>query len=426
MNRGGKRGDVDGLPPPPDDPPPPGDFPPGPPPEDGLPPPPGDAPPNEMMSAEQLDFFQRETGADAVTAEQWVNRYPERAVEMYRTSQQSAQPTTIPPPSDEPPPGTWPGQQTLEEHQLAFDRISSDVAAKRSQREQSRGTPHEAQLVAELQELEATLADAQSRMLAALDEQEDHLQASGAGGMAAKVVEQAQTRQLFNAFCDGKDYMERSDVVASIHHLGFECDEDYCTQLLQAFAYGAPVMDIDSFARMWAHLAPDYVLEAPPPGTAPPAGQSYDGAAQQPKQQPEPEPEPSGTDLPVQQLQPNPAEDVTVDEEWKQRRLEELKAEEEQRLREEARQHARTAQHEDDLAHMLRDEDILRALFSRIDPGSTGRTSRVQWLKFLAADVSSFPSYTKALCMVLSRTVSLERLRLQQTIVAATNCSLSL
>jgi hypothetical protein len=307
---------------------------------------------------------------------------------MYLTSQQSARPTTIPPPNDEPPPGTWSGQQTLEERQLAIDRLASDIAAKRSQREQSRGTPHEARLAAELQELEDALADAQHQMLAALDEQEDHLQTNVGGRMAVTLSKQAQTRQMFEAFSEGKDHMNRDDVVQSINHLGFDCDDDYCTQLLQAFAYGAPVMDIDSFARMWAHLAPDYAPETPPP--APTLGQS-DGAGQQ-STQPEPEPEPSGTDLHSKQPEPRPVEDPVVDEEWKQRRLAELKSEEEERLREEARKHARTAQHkEDDLAHMLRDEDILRALFSRIDPGSTGRTSRVQWLKFLAADVSVSP-----------------------------------
>ena len=335
---------------------PPGDFPP----LDDLP----SAPPEDGSAVEQLEYFQVQT----------------------QSSQQSAQPTTIPPPNDEPPPGLWHGEQELKERQLAVDKLQHDVATKRSQREQSRGTPHEAQLAAELQELEDALADAQSRLLAALDKQEDHFQASGAGGMATKLSEQVATRQMFEAFSEGKGYMDRSDVVASIHHLGFECDDDYCTQLLQAFADGAEVMESDGFARMWAHLAPSAVAlpSSPPPN----------GPGQQSKQ-PEPEPE------------PNLAEHHGVDEDWKQRRLAELTAEEEQRLREEAREHARTAQHkEDDLAHMLRDEDILRALFSRIDPGSTGRTSRSQWLKFLETDVSAVHSRTQGFAYILAGSVA--------------------
>ena len=366
---------------------PPGDFPL---PLEDLPP----GPPEDGFAVEQLEFFQQQTGADVVTAEKWVNRYPEpepgmlpeRAVQMYLSSQQSAQPTTIPPPNDEPPPGLWHGEQELKERQLAVDKLHHDVATKRSQREQARGTPHEAQLAAELQDLEEALADAQSLLLSALDEQEDHFQASGGGGMATKLSEQAATRQMFEAFSEGKGYMDRSDVVASIHHLGFECDDDYCTQLLQAFADGAAVMESDAFARMWAHLAPSAVStpSSPPPN----------GPGQQSKQ-PEPEPE------------PNLAEHYGVDEDWKQRRLAELKAEEEQRLREEARKHARTAQHEeDDLAHMLRDEDILRALFSRIDPGSTGRTSRSQWLKFLETDVRASHSRTQGFANILVDSVA--------------------
>jgi hypothetical protein len=48
--------------------------------------------------------------------------------------------------------------------------------------------------------------------------------------------------------------MDRSGIIASMHHLGY--DEDYCTQLLQTFAGGAELMDTDSFAQMWAHLTP--------------------------------------------------------------------------------------------------------------------------------------------------------------------------
>ena len=408
----------DGLPPPPDDEIP-DDLPPlddGPPAElppsvlrrsAASPPPPDDdyGPPAEIAPG-TLAFFQEHTGcADEVEAEEWLTRYPESpelAVQMYQDGGAAAgHGAVIPPPDDEPPPD-MPGDPELQDRQLAVDRYRAEVASLQSAREQTRGTPEEAQVVEELRHVEAALAHATGEL-------EEYLHArNGApvgGGMAAKLDAQAETRRMFQSFAQGKDHMDRSDVVASIHHLGYDCDDDYCTQLLQTFAGGAEFMDGDCFAQMWAHLAPQEVAPAPapdepPPGAPPgapdempppPPGED-EGASKEPQLELEPQPEP---------------EHPVVDDEWRLQRLEELKAEEEERLREEARSHARTVLHEeDDLAHMLRDEDILRALFSRIDPGSTGRTSRNHWLKFLEADVSAAAVCLCALALPLRLVLS--------------------
>ena len=46
---------------------------------------------------------------------------------------------------------------------------------------------------------------------------------------------QAQARRMFETFSQGKDHMDRSDIVASMHYLGYDCDDDYCTELLQTY-----------------------------------------------------------------------------------------------------------------------------------------------------------------------------------------------
>lgn len=318
-----------------------------------------------------------------------------------------------PPPGDmAPPPGDDP---VLEEWRAHVAQTQQGVDECTAELEQARGTPGEAELEAELhQELMPALEDANAGLaeyqqhaagdpthVGTTDEAPpaDHeapaeppaepanggppATTSGWGHMRAAndagnssfgqpglmgLVAQNKQREFFDHFDQGaKGHMDRADLTDSVHYLGYDCDDDYCTQLLATFALAAEIMDRASFTKMWEHLGAD--ATPLPPG-------------------PPPTPRPAEDAPPAAEA---PAADAAADaahmEEWRQQRLTELKAAEEERLQEEAVKHARTVLHaEDDLAHMLRDEDILRALFTRIDPGSTGRTSRGQWLTFLAAD----------------------------------------
>ena len=157
-------------------------------------------------------------------------------------------------------------------------------------------------------------------------------------------------KKKFDSFDrEGKGYLSRADIIGCIEHLGFDCDEDYCTQVLQTFSEGKDVMDLAGFTRMWEHMAPHEMEPDAVGGVG--GGESH-----------------------------------PTDEAWREERLAQLKQEEEERIRAEATTLARTAvQEQDDLASLLRDFDILRALFSRID-GGTGRTSKAQWLVFLNQD----------------------------------------
>ena len=51
-------------------------------------------------------------------------------------------------------------------------------------------------------------------------------------------------KKKFDSFDrEGKGYLSRADIIGCIEHLGFDCDEDYCTQVLQTFSEGKDVME---------------------------------------------------------------------------------------------------------------------------------------------------------------------------------------
>ena len=73
-------------------------------------------------------------------------------------------------------------------------------------------------------------------------------------------------KKKFDSFDrEGKGYLSRADIIGCIEHLGFDCDEDYCTQVLQTFSEGKDVMDLAGFTRMWEAISIATCTEAQPP-----------------------------------------------------------------------------------------------------------------------------------------------------------------
>ena len=290
-----------------------------------------------------------------------------------------------------PPPGPPddgvgpPGDEDLLAWQAAVEQAQRQMDEGVQSLEHARGTPDEAAWVEELQHLQASLHEATEGLVEhqqymatnAAPAPEAHQEAPpaakrGWGHVAAAnasgsfqvrclsnfshflshflshfsrssqaeigisgLVAQVGARQYFDHFDEGrKGYLDGADITASIHYLGYDCDEDYCTQLLATFALAAEVMDPASFQKMWEHLGteaePLPVSAQPDPPPAHPLGMSPARPA-------------GGGGAPAA-----PPADVEVDEahmaEWREQRLTELKAAEEERLLEEVTTHSNDLQ----------------------------------------------------------------------------------